>query len=491
MRDNSLHTKVMVLAILCLFIGIGVVPVLNVQSLSNSDTKISVGAALSDGYFCGCIPVSNTITPDEISEIIGNSPSSWDWRNVQYEGFVGDWTTSVKSQGNCGSCWDFAAMGALEAIINIREGFPDLDPNLSEQYLLSCPTNSGGCSGWDAYYAYGYLESSGGAIPESCFPYRADDFIPCSDKCENWKDQLIPISGFGYWSKPNINFIKSKLIEKGPLCACMAVYNDFGSYTGGIYEHPGYEYPSNINHQVVLVGYNDDPGYWICKNSWGKHWGEDGWFKIAYGDCQIEYEIVYVDFDENLVNWPPLADAGGPYFGKVGEIINFDGSDSFDTDNNTISYEWDFDDGGNGIGISPTHSYSEEGRYTVKLTVTDEEGEYDFDETTVYIDETSPTVDINQPFQGYLYIYGNRIMSLPFKTRVIGEIEIRVSADDPLSGVNKVEFYIDDKLSATDTNSPYYWKWEEPAYFTHTIKLIAYDNAGNNAVKEMKVWKFF
>ena len=65
---------------------------------------------------------------------IGNPPDYFNW--MDYNGK--DWTTPVKYQGNCGSCWDFAAVSALESVINIEEGIPNLNPDLSEQYILSC-----------------------------------------------------------------------------------------------------------------------------------------------------------------------------------------------------------------------------------------------------------------------------------------------------------------------------------------------------------------
>jgi C1A family cysteine protease len=66
----------------------------------------------------------------------GNLPESYDWRD--YGG-----CTPIRSQGPCGSCWAFAAMGAMECNILIRDG---LNLDLSEQWLVSC-TVAGSCSG--------------------------------------------------------------------------------------------------------------------------------------------------------------------------------------------------------------------------------------------------------------------------------------------------------------------------------------------------------
>ena len=39
---------------------------------------------------------------------------------------------------------------------------------------------------------------------------------------------------------------------------------------------------------ISIVGYDDTAGCWIGKNSWGPGWGEKGFFRIAYGECNIE-----------------------------------------------------------------------------------------------------------------------------------------------------------------------------------------------------------
>jgi len=78
-----------------------------------------------------------------------NYPSEFNWMN--YNGK--DWTTNVKNQGPCGSCWAFGAVSCLESIINIAWNSPDLDIDLSEQYILSCLSASGSCRGGNSYSA--------------------------------------------------------------------------------------------------------------------------------------------------------------------------------------------------------------------------------------------------------------------------------------------------------------------------------------------------
>src|SRR5207302_1027719 len=75
------------------------------------------------------------------------------------------------------------------------------------------------------------------------------------------------------------------------------------------------------------------------------------------------------------LNQPPVAVAGGPYSGAGANTIRFDGSGSYDPDNNLpLSYAWTFGDGGAGTGATPTHVYVAAGTYSVTLSVTDAKG---------------------------------------------------------------------------------------------------------------------
>jgi len=72
----------------------------------------------------------------------------------------------------------------------------------------------------------------------------------------------------------------------------------------------------------------------------------------------------------------PVADAGGPYTGNEGDSIKFDGSNSYDPDSlvggKVTGWLWDFDDGTFGYGEKINHTYSEDGTYSAKLTVIDD-----------------------------------------------------------------------------------------------------------------------
>jgi hypothetical protein len=104
-------------------------------------------------------------------------------------------------------------------------------------------------------------------------------------------------------------------------------------------------------------------------------------------------------------------------------------------------------------------------------------------------DTTKPTIEITKPINA-LYFMNKEIFALK-SPLIIGKIDINVTATDNDSGMDRVEFYTDEQLKATDTTAPYGWTWSERAFFTYTIKVVAYDKEGNFASKELSVLKFF
>lgn len=97
-------------------------------------------------------------------------------------------------------------------------------------------------------------------------------------------------------------------------------------------------------------------------------------------------------------NQAPMAAAGGPYSGVVGSPVSFDGAGT-DPDGTIALYTWDFGDGSSLVnaGATPTHTYTADGTYTVKLTVEDNYGKQASDTASVTIesDTTPPTITPN------------------------------------------------------------------------------------------------
>ena len=112
---------------------------------------------------------------------------------------------------------------------------------------------------------------------------------------------------------------KSILAAKGPMVAGLAVYQDFYSYTSGVYRHTtgslvGY-------HAVSVVGYDDNQRCWICKNSWGAGWGESGWFRIGYGEAGMDTQFAFYDVDAPCPAPGPSPDACGRHMPVLVRVL--------------------------------------------------------------------------------------------------------------------------------------------------------------------------
>ena len=109
-------------------------------------------------------------------------------------------------------------------------------------------------------------------------------------------------------------------------------------------------------------------------------------------------------------------------------------------------------------------------------------------------DTTPPSVRFSRPGKRGIYIESFSFRRIPFPVIIIiGSIQIWPYASDDESGLKCLELYIDKELKATFSIVPKSWDWDEttPHEFKHTLRLIAYDNAGNHASDEITVWKFF
>jgi len=267
----------------------------NVSQLVPQDRKMKLGAILDQ-----------TGKPTKVSKPLpGASSASLDWRSKG-----GNWVTSVKDQGQCGSCWAFGAIAALESLKLITSNTPDpvgtsdaID--LSEQDLVSCCTENNGCNGGWMVVTYDYLRDEG-APNEACFPYQAKDDLngaPCEQPCSDI--ERVKIASWGSVAQ-DVNALKAA-IANHPVTVGFNVYTDFYYYRKGIYKHVSGGFEGG--HSVCIVGWNDKSQYFIVKNSWGTRWGESGFFRIAYSqvtDSAVSFGRSAGDFEmTNTTLAPP------------------------------------------------------------------------------------------------------------------------------------------------------------------------------------------
>ncbi len=233
------------------------------------------------------------ITADIIAtETAIGAPTAYDHRNVGGK----DFTTPVKNQGGCGSCVAFGVCAVMETTYNRQTNNATADIDLSEAHLFYCHGGEEGrtCgNGWFPDRALDKVKDKGVTL-ESVYPYTGSQQA-CAVP-NGWQNNSATVAGRTKLSgRANI---KNWIATKGSVTGCFIVYQDFFSYRSGVYRHVSGSQAGG--HCVEIVGYNDAQGCWICKNSWGTNWGEGGFFRIAYGQCQIE--TWYGPYGANLVS---------------------------------------------------------------------------------------------------------------------------------------------------------------------------------------------
>lgn len=222
----------------------------------------------------------------------------------------------VRDQANCGAAWAFGAVTAMSDRICIASGQAD-QRRLSAKNLISCCSSCGfGCSGGYAASAWKYWKETGivtGGLygdTKTCQPYflpPCDHYIngsygecpddvdtpQCVNSCNDingikYNNDIIKSSS-AYSLSGEVN-IMLDIYENGPVEASFTVYEDFLTYSSGIYQHVTGSAIGGHDVKIIGWGVENDVKYWLCVNSWNEEWGDKGFFKIKRGnnECGIE-----------------------------------------------------------------------------------------------------------------------------------------------------------------------------------------------------------
>lgn len=219
-----------------------------------------------------------------------NLPEQWDWRE---HGAV----SSVKDQGQCGSCWSFSAVGSLEGAWAISTGQLY---NLSEQQLMDCsrPYGNMACNGGLMDKAFEYAIDNGMCLYDDV-PYHAD-----RELCSKAVRSCNKVAYFNNCMKIPANNEKAlkEAVFRGPVAVSIeADTKTFQFYKSGILDSSNCG--TTLDHGVLAVGYGVEDGkkYWIVKNSWGSSWGENGYVRIAREDDENSEGVCGIAKDACLV----------------------------------------------------------------------------------------------------------------------------------------------------------------------------------------------
>lgn len=211
---------------------------------------------------------------------VADLPTSVDWRT---QGVV----SPVKDQGNCGSCWSFAASETIESHHAIKTGQLW---TLSEQQILDCTSNpqhcggTGGCEGGTVEVAYTSIIKAGGLSSEWTYPYLShpgNDFPKCNLLSNFSKTAPVTINGYTVLPENEYLPLLTAVATEGPIAISVDA-SSWHFYATGVFNGCNQTNP-DIDHAVQLVGYGTDPklgDYWLVRNSWTPAWGENGYIRV-------------------------------------------------------------------------------------------------------------------------------------------------------------------------------------------------------------------
>lgn len=238
----------------------------------------------------------NQATAANVSDETNIFPTSYDLRKRGRN-------AGVKDQGSRGTCWAFAALTALETSLRPMEKL-DFSP---DHMSLENSFASNGDEGGQYTMSMAYLTSWTGPVLEADDPYDGVgvDNLPAVRHVQ--EAQVI--------ESKNLNKIKEAVFLYGGVQSAIYstlqnAHSQSSCYNSAAhaYCYVGQERP---NHDVVIIGWDDNyprdnfkegaegDGAFICQNSWGESFGEDGVFYVSYYDTNIGvHNVVYTRIED-------------------------------------------------------------------------------------------------------------------------------------------------------------------------------------------------
>lgn len=249
------------------------------------------------GYSCSFSFDNNTFTTADISENPNALPASYDLR-TRYR------ISAIRNQGKYGTCWAFGALTAMESALLPENSYMFSVDHMSMSNSFKMSQNDGG----EYTMGMAYLAAWQGPV------YEKDD--PYGDGKTNKKLQAVKhVQEMRIIASKDIAAIKEAVFKYGGVQTSLYSSLKNATSTSKHYNHETNSYcyigTSKPNHEVVIIGWDDNyskenfsiplegDGAFICQNSWGERFGDNGVFYVSYYDTNIgTHNVVYTRIDE-------------------------------------------------------------------------------------------------------------------------------------------------------------------------------------------------